>query len=77
MRLRDALEEYLKVRRALGFKLTNAGWFAPEVRHLCGAGGRFFDHHRAGVTVGHGANEAVSRPNGRTGSRWCGGSPAT
>ena len=44
--LRDSLEDYLALRRALGFKLKTAGPAARPVRQLARRPRHQHDHHR-------------------------------
>jgi hypothetical protein len=48
--LREALQEYIDLRRSLGFKMRDAGLLLPrfvsflEQRHLLESSGRFLDN---------------------------------
>ena len=50
--LREALGDYLRIRRQLGFELREEGRLLDGLRRVPGAGRRRADHHRACADVG-------------------------
>ena len=50
--LREAVDDYLALRRSLGFKLRDYPWYAPRLRCIHGGCGGLHDHRRAGRGLG-------------------------
>ena len=75
--LRRHLEDYLRLRRALGFKLRVPGHVLPSLVTYLEAGRRRHDHRRAGARLGRAAPRRAARSPGRTGWAPPAGSPAT
>ena len=63
--LREAVREYLEMRRSLGFKLLEAGKGLTRFRHVPGAAQRFLHHSGSGALLG---STTVERSTGTVGS---------
>ena len=75
--LSEHVDEYLRLRRALGFKLERARAAAPSTRRLSRGRRREHGHARAGDRVGPTARRRCIRTSGRRGCRSRAGSPPT
>jgi len=54
--LRQSVDDYLTVRRALGYKLTIHGRVLPQFVEVSRTAGRVGDHHQPGARMGHPAS---------------------